>query len=122
MRLLVDQNLSPHVANALVEAGHDAVHTAELGLARATDTQIMEVAAQTDRVVLSADTDFGTALAISGDQRPSVILVRLSTPRRAGPLVDLLLANLDETGAALSHGAIVVLEDERVRIRPLPLR
>jgi len=36
MRLLVDENLSPRVARLLREAGHDAAHVVEIGLATPT--------------------------------------------------------------------------------------
>lgn len=37
MRLLVDANLSPHVAEGLRSAGFDAAHVADLGLLTADD-------------------------------------------------------------------------------------
>lgn len=37
MRFLVDQNLSPHVAEHLRDAGHEAVHTREIGMERSDD-------------------------------------------------------------------------------------
>lgn len=56
----------------------------------------------------------------SGD-RPSVVLLRLRTPRPAARLAAVLIANLEGVAADLAAGAIVVLEDERVRVRLLPL-
>ena len=70
---------------------------------------------------MSADTDFGTLLAQSGARSPSVLLLRLRSPRRARQLADLLLANLDAVADDLGAGAIVVVEDERVRVRRLPI-
>jgi predicted nuclease of predicted toxin-antitoxin system len=122
MRLLVDQNLSRVFAAALRSAGHDAVHTSEIELSTVLDEAIAARAADDDRVVVSADTDFGTLLAASGASRPSVLLIRLRTPRSAEALAAVVLANLDEVADDLDSGAIVVLEDERVRVRPLPLR
>jgi predicted nuclease of predicted toxin-antitoxin system len=122
MRLLVDQNLSRRVAAALRSAGHDVVHTSEVELSTASDDAIASFAAATDRVVVSADTDFGTLLAITGASQPSVVLVRLRAPRPAEALAAVVIANLEDVSADLESGAIVVLEDERVRIRPLPLR
>jgi hypothetical protein len=40
VRLLVDANLSPRVAQTLRDNGHDAVHVIDVGLATATDTEI----------------------------------------------------------------------------------
>lgn len=83
MKFLVDQNLSPLVAAGLVAEGHDAVHTAELGLATADDGVILQRAAAENRVVVSADTDFGDLLVLHGTQKPSIVLIRHSANRRA---------------------------------------
>lgn len=64
MRFLVDQNLAPVVDEGLVAAGHDAVHTETLGLARADDEVVLQRAQADDRVVVSADTDFGDLLVL----------------------------------------------------------
>lgn len=121
MRFLLDQNLSPLLADELRSAGHDVAHTRELGLSRADDSLVLQRAADEDRVLISADTDFGTLLAATSAARPSVLLLRLRSWRPAADLAEVLLANLDEIADDLASGAIVVLEDERVRIRPLPL-
>ncbi len=47
----------------LCALGHDAVHAAAVGLHSAGDEVVLAAAAAEDRVVLSADTDFGTILA-----------------------------------------------------------
>ena len=71
--------------------------------------------------MVSADTDFGTLLAAGGSARPSIILIRRSSGRRVASLAPLLLANLPEVEGSLRDGAIVVLDNERVRVRSLPL-
>jgi hypothetical protein len=76
VRFLVDENLSPRVAELLTKAGHDAVHARDLQAASAPDSAVMTLAADDDRVILSADTDFGALLAQARATRPSVILVR----------------------------------------------
>lgn len=121
MKFLVDQNLSPLLADELRSAGHDAAHTRDLDLRTADDEVILQRALDEDRVLISADTDFGFLLAESGADRPSVILLRLRSPRPAAHLAAVLLANLDGVAADLAAGAIVVLEDERIRVRRLPV-
>ncbi|HZV25811.1 MAG TPA: DUF5615 family PIN-like protein [Acidothermaceae bacterium] len=121
MRFLVDANLSLRLAVSLNEAGHDAVHVADLGMSRATDLEILEVADREDRVVVSADTDFGTLLAMGNRRRPSVLLLRLASPRRTEQLTAVLQLNLPAVVDALDAGSVVVVEDARIRIRSLPM-
>jgi predicted nuclease of predicted toxin-antitoxin system len=76
MRFLVDNALSPVLATLLRDAGHDALHVRDLALQAAADAVIFDRAATDDRIVVSADTDFGTLLAAQPLQKPSVLLFR----------------------------------------------
>lgn len=42
MKFLIDNNLSPLLADALKAAGHDAVHLRDLGMQAATDHVVLE--------------------------------------------------------------------------------
>jgi predicted nuclease of predicted toxin-antitoxin system len=89
------------LAVSLTEAGHDAVHVADLRLSRASDLEILEVADRDERVVVSADTDFGTLLAMGNRRRPSVLLLRRASRRRTEQLAALLQSNLRAVADAL---------------------
>ena len=121
MRLLIDNALSPVVATLLVKAGHDAVHVRSLGLQHAEDSEIFERAATEDRILVSADTDFGTLLASRSQRKPSVIQFRGPGSRRPHALAETLLANLPQLANALDTGSIVTFEPSRIRIRTLPI-
>lgn len=122
MRFLIDNALSPKLAEALREAGQDAIHVRDVGLSEADDESIMQRALLDGRVVVSADTDFGTLLALHQVRLPSVILFRRGSPRRPQEQAAALLANLESFEPEIARGAIVTFDTSRLRVRALPLR
>jgi predicted nuclease of predicted toxin-antitoxin system len=112
--------LATLVADGLREAGHDATHVGDVGLLGATDEQVMSLALEQSRIVVSADTDFGELLARNRLGMPSVILLR----RNHDPedQVRTILNALVDIADDLITGAIVVIVEDRLRIRRLPIR
>ena len=121
MRFLLDNNLSPRLGAFLSATGHDVVHVRDVQLHRATDEMVIEHARATARVLVSADSDFGTILARTNDALPSFLLVRRASGRTAAEQASLILANLAAITLDLESGAIVVLGESRLRVRPLPI-
>ena len=81
MRFLVDNALSTALAAFLADAGHDAVHLWDRNMQSADDANVFELAATENRILLSADTDFGAILAMRRSACPSVVLFRRPTDR-----------------------------------------
>ena len=118
---MVDACLSPRVAEELRRAGHDAAHVAERAMLAAPDPDVLDRAVAEGRALVSADTDFGTLLARRRATEPSVVLFRRPNERRPEDQARLLLENLPALAEALDAGAVAVFDEDRVRVRPLPI-
>ncbi len=116
MRLLLDMNLPPAIAEWLRGEGHDAVHARELGGRDLSDREIFTRAAEADRTVVTFDLDFGEIVGLASEMASGVVLLRLRSARQAHLRARLRVA-LSQAGDALGAGAIVLVEDARIRIR-----
>jgi len=120
MKFLADVGISARVVHWLRQNGHDAVHLSELGLHRLSDQLVFEKAWIDGRTILTFDLDFGEIIALSADRVISVVLFRLNNTTTPFVIQRLELV-LAEATEALGTGAIVVVEDARLRIRRLPM-
>jgi predicted nuclease of predicted toxin-antitoxin system len=119
VRFVVDMNLSALWTAELAKDGHDAVHWSFVGAADASDDEILAWAANEGRVVMTADLDFGVAVATRRLTAPSVVQIRDANtdPDAIGPAVRLAIK---AAGAVLIDGAILTINRHQARIRPGP--
>lgn len=118
MKLVIDMNLSIDWASALNAAGVEAVHWAMIGPQNAHDDDIMAWAHANGAVVLTRDLDFAATLTRQRLASPSIIQMRIEQARPERHM-SLMHRALSLHRHHLEQGAVVTLEDERVRVRVL---
>ena len=120
MKLLIDMNLSPAWTDVLNQAGLESVHWSEIGGPNAPDKVLFEWARNHGYVVFTHDMDFGTMLAATYAESPSVFQIRTAdvSPVALGPRAIKLL---NRFSSQLLAGALVVVDENRERVRILPL-
>ncbi len=116
----MDQGLPRSTVLHLHNAGIEAVHVGDMGLATASDAKILDIGRQEGRVVVTLDADFHALLVLSGAAGPSVIRIRIEG-LRAEDLASLLVNVLGVSNDDLMKGAMVSVTESGVRIRRLPL-
>ena len=114
---MADENIDAPLVAWLRERGHDVQWVAQTqpGL---DDEAVTAEARRTDRILLTADLDFGEHVFQRGGVLSGVVLLRL---RVASP--DELLERMGEVWPKVEEklpGSFVVVSNEKLRVRPLP--
>lgn len=74
--LLADENIHPDVIQYLREQGHDVHSVYETGLVGHSDSDVLRVAQQSGRVVISHDSDFGTITLAQSEPFTGIVFLR----------------------------------------------
>jgi predicted nuclease of predicted toxin-antitoxin system len=104
--LLIDENLSPRLAEALSDAFPGSIHVRDVGLKGAQDQRIWVYAAEHGYAILSKDDDFRSLSLLRGDP-PKVIWLVIGNASTT-EILEILLRHsltiqsfLDEAGTSL---------------------
>ena len=122
MRLLLDANLSPTLAEPLTQVGHETLHVAALALSTASDDLIFDRALQTAGLWSRPTVTFRCCWVCAGLQVRRVVLLRHVNDLPPRAQAALLVANLPTVALDLERGAIVSLSPGRLAVRDLPIR
>jgi predicted nuclease of predicted toxin-antitoxin system len=121
LKFLIDNALSPIFSKQLQAHGFDVIHVRDVNMGKCSDNEIFDFAQKENRIVVSADTDFGTIVTLRNEKSPSIIIFRRTKNRKPLEQAELFMSNLDEIETYLELGSIVIIEDKRIRIRSLPI-
>jgi predicted nuclease of predicted toxin-antitoxin system len=117
MKFLADAHVSVAMVAMLRDLGHDCLDSSTIPL-RMPDVDVLRMAANDARVVVTSDKDFGELVFVHAIACPGVVLIRvalaLETDRVAyvRSVWPLLLSRLP--------GSFVTITTSGVRARPLP--
>ncbi|MBV8896048.1 MAG: DUF5615 family PIN-like protein [Acidobacteriaceae bacterium] len=120
VRFLIDNALPPRLAELLKQEGHDATHVRAYGMHASADADILERAREEERVIVSADTDFGAILAAQQAAHPSFVLFRDPNLLSAQDYMNALAVSLLLLEPDLTRGCVAVFRSGRLRVRRLP--
>ena len=120
MKFLLDQGIPRSLVELLAAAGHEASHIGVRGLPRASDPDILQIAAREGSVIVTMDSDFHALLAIGQRNGPSVIRIRQQS-LKAKEILQLLDQVLAVFSSQLESGVAVTVSETRLRARRLPI-
>jgi predicted nuclease of predicted toxin-antitoxin system len=115
MRLLLDQDVYAITARFLVDAGHDVVRVAQLGLSQASDEEILRVSQQENRILITRDRDYGNLVFVRA-VGTGVIYLRV-LPTTINAIHHELVRILKNYSEVELSGAFVVVEPDGHRFR-----
>ncbi len=121
MKFIANMGISPLTVAYLRKHGHQAEHLHEQGLDRLPDPEILARARDQSAILLTSDLDFGDLLAASNAALPSVVIFRLKPPMSPDKVNLYLDKVLREYTADLERGAVLSVDEKRVRVRRLPI-
>ena len=106
MKVLIDNQLPLALRNFLSARGDDAVHVLDIGMAQASDLEIVRVASRDERTIITKDEDFSTLAALGRCPVP-VVWVRCGNCRTQS-LLYLFSESLDAIEEKLKSGERVI--------------
>jgi len=117
MRFLADENCDFTVVQALRTAGHDVLCVSEI-TPRAEDSEVIRLADNGKRILLTEDKDFGQLVYSHGQKTLGVIFLRF--PISARRQISRAVINLVKQQGEKLAGCFVTVQPGRIRISHLP--
>ena len=115
MKFLADQDVYGLTVKYLQSLGHDVIPVGQLGLSQAEDPELLRIAREQDRILVTRDRDFGALVFLEG-QGPGVIYVRV-LPSTQNAVHAELARVLTLYHEAELRESFIVVEPGRHRIR-----
>jgi predicted nuclease of predicted toxin-antitoxin system len=120
MKFLLDQDVYAATLRFLQNLGHDAFPVAQIGLAQAADSDLLQKARELGRIFVTRDRDFGGLVFVSRSGAGVIYLRMLpSTQQAVHQELEQVLQSYSEEALGI---AFVVVEPGRHRFRKIPMK
>ena len=116
MRFLADECCDAGLVAALRQDGYDVVYALE-AMRGATDEKVLDRAVSENRIVVTEDKGFGELVYVLGRPARGIVLLRFGVSDCASQTAQ--MRYLLEHYAERLVGSFVVLETDKVRVRPM---
>ena len=120
MRFITDIHISPKTVKDLSSKGYQIKRVTEFLELNAKDSQILDLAFKEKSTIITQDLDFSALLAKKGTSKPSVITLRVNNTKPSN-ITKILKRALPQIKSEINKGSIIIIEEERIRIRKLPI-
>lgn len=118
MRFIIDAALSESLTTILREAGYDAIHVAEIGMAHAPDENIAAYAKRNALVILTQDFDFADVRHYPPREYHGIVVFTLPKPANLDVIHSFtrrFLERLPPLGDL--RGQLIIVDDQKIRSR-----
>ena len=115
IKILADENISPKIVAFFRSYGIDVLDVKEQGWFGKEDEELLDIAFQENRFVLTHDSDFGTLVIFQGKPYYGIVYIRLKNLHPQNVIE--VCRQLIELKTEIKPGALIVVEESRLRIR-----
>jgi len=115
VKILTDENISPKVVLFLRQQGINVLDTKEQGWFGKSDDELLEIAFENQRFIMTHDSDFGMLAIHKGKNYYGIIYIRVKNPNPQN--VIRVCKQLFALKNELLRGTLIVIEESRLRIR-----
>ena len=116
MRIKIDENLPPQIAQKLKSFGHDAHTAQDEGIGGCVDSVIWEAAQSERRFLITQDLDFSDARRFAPGTHHGILLIRLQFPS-VFSLIERIEELFQKENVNSWPGCFVVATERKVRVR-----
>ena len=122
-KFITDENIQGQVVEHLITSGYNIFDIKQQGLSTVSDDEILELAVEKHRIIITQDSDFGTSFFQSGFQLTGIIYVRPGhvNSQDVVKIIDTLFSQNIEINIPFIIVAELVKNKVKIRVRPLLL-